>query len=168
MITQARVRDLFVYDPTTGWLTNKITRNPNARIGDRAGTIRYNGYRQVAIAGSIYLEHRIIWMYVYGYFPEEVDHKNGVRDDNKLTNLRACTCSQNRKNSARDVGTSGLRGVSPNKSATRWRARIWVDGTEFSLGEYDSPKEARLVYLTAAEQTHGEFAFHNRPFNRRI
>src|SRR5258706_15455005 len=146
MIYHERVLETFDYDPVTGWVINKISR-PRAIAGERAGTINGRGYRQICYGGAIYLEHRFIWFYVHGEWPkDEIDHKDGDRQNNAFDNLREATCSQNKMNRPLETGTSGLRGVSPNKSATGWRARVWVDGQEVSLGEYATKEEAHKAY----------------------
>src|SRR5882724_7273668 len=52
--------------------------------GQRAGTKCINGYRYVRSSGHLCLEHRIIWVLIYGENPDcDIDHINGIRDDNR-------------------------------------------------------------------------------------
>ena len=65
------------------------------KSGRRAGHLRPDGYRYIVIEKKTYLEHRLIWLYNYGYLPKEIDHINGSGKDNRIENLRSCTHSQN-------------------------------------------------------------------------
>jgi hypothetical protein len=89
----------------------------------------------------------------------EVDHINGNRIDNRMSNLRICTHGQNTLNRAKQPNTkSGLKGVSEFHG--RWQARIARDGTLISLGTFATPEEAHAAYCEAADVIHGEFANH--------
>jgi hypothetical protein len=91
----------------------------------------------------------------------QVDHANGDLLENRRSNLRLCTGSQNCANTTRPMGTSGLRGVS--RSWKRWKAVIRVGSTIRHLGTTDTPEEAARLYDTAALKLHGEFAVLNFP-----
>ncbi len=84
-LTQTYVQSLFSYDPDLGTLVRKSTRAGNAMLGTEAGWVSEYGYKRLRIDNKDYLTHRIIWLYVHGYFPEyEIDHINGDRLDNRL------------------------------------------------------------------------------------
>lgn len=161
MITQEYLLKHFIYDPEVGQFINRIGRG-RSLIGEHAGTIHPYGYRQIQILGYIYKEHRLAWLYVYGDMPEEIDHKNGNRSDNRISNLRVVTRSQNNANSERPTGTAGLRGVTWFDRDQKWKAQIKVGGRSKHLGYFDTVEEAHAVYLTAAEYHFGEHAYHNR------
>lgn len=163
MLTQERLDELFTYNPLVGLLINRISRNSRAQAGERAGTINERGYRQVWVDGVKYYEHRVIWLLVYGTLPDEIDHKDGVRDNNVLSNLREATRNQNCYNAETPTGISSLRGASFDSERSMWRAMIQDDGQRRFLGRYDTAEEAHRVYLAAAENIHKEFAYHNRP-----
>lgn len=89
----------------------------------------------------------------------EVDHKNGDMLDNRRSNLRVCTREQNAANQRIPVtNTSGLKGVSWNKHAGRYGARIRIDGKARHLGYFDTPEAAHAAYCAAAVERRGEFA----------
>ena len=100
------------------------------RAGTVAGAPGSGGYRYVNLTFDgkprRMLAHRVVWALATGAWPEvEIDHRNGIRDDNRLSNLREATRSQNKHNvglSRRN--TSGLRGVSWFRAGGRWRADI--------------------------------------------
>jgi HNH endonuclease/AP2 domain len=89
----------------------------------------------------------------------QVDHINGVRHDNRPSNLRPATQSENLANTRlRSNNTSGLKGASFHKQAGRWRAAIRIDGRQRHLGLFDTPEEAHAAYVRAARELFGEFA----------
>lgn len=153
MLTQARIHELFEYDKDTGVFTRKTTR----RAGTKAGTINGRGYRQVGVNGKLYLLHRLIWIYVNGDAPfEEIDHINGVRDDNRITNLRTATRSSNMQNqrAARSNSKSGVLGVHWHKARKKWAAYIGVSGKTINLGRFTDKLDAHKAYVTAKRRLH--------------
>lgn len=107
-----RILDLFNVDIPSGEITRKTSRGGRPP-GEIAGTIRVDGYRQLSIDGKHYLAHQLLVFLKSGYFPEEVDHLNGIKDDNRDCNLRPCNRDLNAKNkkmsSANKHGATGIR-----------------------------------------------------------
>ena len=156
-LTAARLRELLNYDPETGIFYWREKRRPRIKAGDRAGTFGVIGYRQIIIEGGHYTEHRLAWLYVHGEWPSEIDHKNGVRDDNRIANLRIATRSQNVQNIAGfSTNRSGFKGVGRHNG--RWRARIAVGCRSIWLGHFKTAEDAYAAYCEAAHKYHGEFA----------
>ena len=154
-----RVRDLFTYEPDTGslrWRTGSPKRTAGAIAGTQNGA---HGYRCVQVDGRSCQVHRLIWGIVYGEYPDTViDHINGVRDDNRIKNLRLATESENHANSKLySTNTSGFKGVRRTRFG-RWQARIWIDHTEIHLGNFDTPEQAAERYMAAARNAFGDFA----------
>lgn len=83
------------------------------RNGARSGFKRKkDGYRQIKFKGVAYLEHHIVWFLHHGYLPKYLDHKNRVRDDNRIDNLREFTHLENMQNkSDYSNNTSGHRNI---------------------------------------------------------
>ena len=130
-------------------------------LKDPHGESRYCAGRTVTVAPwvkSLILMHRE----VLGVGPEEkrvVDHINGDPLDNRKSNLRLATLSQNCRNSVRPKNnTSGFKGVDFNKDSQLWRARIHTDEGRVHLGYFDAPEKAYAAYCEAAIKFHGEFA----------
>lgn len=83
----------------------------------------------------------------------QIDHVNGVKDDNRLSNLRLATHRENHQNRARNKNNkSGFLGVSPING--KWRAQIMADGKKLALGCFDAPEAARDAYLAAKAELH--------------
>jgi hypothetical protein len=156
-----RLRELFHYDPETGWFTYKVHRSPK-RIGTRAGSPSGHGYRKIGFDYIRIYEHQAAWLYVYDEWPPEVDHRNGDRSYNALGNLRIVSHSQNNAGKPSTVGISGARGVYLNRRTMRWFAKIQVQGHAKQIGTFNTIEEAHEAYLKAAELHFGEFAHHNR------
>lgn len=156
-LTAEHVRNLLDYDPETGIFTWRVSTNSNgAKAGQRAGCRKPHGYRYVGVSGAEYSEHRLVWLYVYGRWPtEQVDHRNGVRDDNRIANLRECTCAENRQNvGMKGDNTSGHQGVRWDADRERWFAYITVGGRMRNLGRFGELEEAIAARAKAKRELH--------------
>ena len=151
IMSQEYLKELITYDPDSGEVRWKVKKSGNTKIGDIVGRTKTDGYRGVTIDRKEYCLHRIIWMFVYGYFPSVVlDHINGVKGDNRLCNLREATFSQNNQNRGMmSNNTSGYRGVCWIKSNRKWRASISIKGKPKHIGLYSTKEEAFEAYLVA-------------------
>jgi hypothetical protein len=97
-----------------------------------------------------------------------VDHINGNQLDNRRSNLRLCTHSENLRNTKARIGSSRFKGVSWYKQRKRWSARIVVDGQRVGLGYYADELAAAMAYDAAAVAYFGEFARLNFPTSNKI
>lgn len=156
MLTAERLRSLLDYDPATGVFLWRVRRGPSALAGSIAGHIIAGGYRLIGVDGTEYYAHRLAWLYVHGAWPTgHIDHQNVTPGDDRISNLREATRSQNLANRpAQSNNTSGLKGVSFHKGAGRWRATI----QHKYLGLFDTAEEAHAAYRAAASRVFGEFA----------
>lgn len=142
-----RLLHLLDYNQETGVFTWRNPTTPCVRVGQRAGTIQSGGYVQIKLDKVNYLAHRLAWLYIYGTWPtEQIDHKNRVRHDNRILNLRDCTRPENLQNTGTPCNnTSGVKGVDQRtrRDGERlWRARIGVKGRSRHLGYFPTFAEA--------------------------
>lgn len=90
---------------------------------------------------------------------EQVDHRDGNGLNNQRSNLRIATHGQQQRNrSLAKNNKAGFKGVQWHTQAKKWRARIWAEGKNQSLGLYDTPEDAHAAYMEAAKSICGEFA----------
>ena len=159
-LTFAQARELFNYDPVTGVMTRKFTRG-NTAAGGVVGSLNGGGYRVVQIEGTTYIMARLIWFYMTGVWPVEVDHVNRIRDDDRWCNLREATRAQNCANKKNEFKPNkhGFRGVTRN--APGYAAHINVDNEFIHLGTFRSAVQAAIAYDMAALEHHGPFAVFN-------
>jgi hypothetical protein len=159
MITAAELLKIFEY--RDGQLYWKIKSNKNKKIGDKAGTLSHD-YEQIRIKGKIILTHRIIFAMHNGYYPKIVDHINGIKNDNRIENLRECTQRENTYNQKlRKNNNSGYKNVSLIKNTSKWKVEIRINGVKKHFGCFDNLELANLVAEEARNKYHGEFARHN-------
>lgn len=162
-ITQARLHELLNYDPETGVFTWKVNRRGTARAGTVAGTPHNAGYLTIRVDRTPYLAHRLAWVYVHGDLPDdlEVDHKNLIKTDNRIDNLRAVTHALNMINTpSRRTSTTGIKNVSFHKHTGTWRVTMPVHGKRRDIGYFRDIELAEFVAYEAREFYHGEFACH--------
>lgn len=162
LIEAAELREIVRYDAETGVFRWRETRCGRALQGNVIGSRTSEGYLSVEIGGMAYKLHRLAWLYVYGKWPRGfIDHANGIRDDNRISNLREASHKQNKANSRRQSNnTSGFKGVSFHRRANKWSAYIRVDGNLRHLGYFETPEAAHEKYKSAARAVFGDYARH--------
>lgn len=156
-LTQKRVRELLEYDQATGLFYWKVDRG-GVRKGSVAGLVHDNGYIRISVDRKRYYAHRLAFLFIEGEFPpEQVDHVNMNRADNRWINLRKASLSENMHNrNIRSHSGIGVKGVSKNKSG--FMARIRVDRKPIYLGNFRTKEEAGEAYAKAANDLLGKFA----------
>lgn len=159
-ISQERLKQLFDY--VDGDLVWKVYRSVKAVPGQVAGSVNARGHINVQADGKMYALHQLVYLYHHGMIPEEIDHIDRNKLNNRIENLRPCTSSQNKGNiQLLSNNVSGYRGVSLNSRSQKWHAQIKIHGKQTYLGRFDTPREAAVRYNEAAVKHFGEFAFLN-------
>jgi hypothetical protein len=134
------------------WITSKQGR----RMNRPAGRVNADGYIQIMIKGKRHYAHRLAWLYHFGVWPEnDIDHRNGIRTDNRIENLREATKEQNQQNKGiQSNNKSGYIGVCWDKNRQKWKAQIRINYKNNHLGLFQTPEQAREAYLAAKAELH--------------
>lgn len=154
--SKERLKELLHYDPGTGDFTRLVRTSNSVKIGDIAGGLDADGYRYIRVEGKKYRAHRLAWLWMTGAWPiDQLDHRNGVRDDNRWDNLRESSQVENMQNIAMpNTNTSGFMGVCWSRKAGKWGATIRIAGRSKYLGLYATPDAAHAAYLAAKAEHH--------------
>ncbi|QIG74568.1 HNH endonuclease protein [Rhizobium phage RHph_Y25] len=150
MISISELNDLFVVENETGIIRWRVPPKNSAGCRQTAGyTHRDTGYVKIMHRGKMYLAHRIIWAIANGKWPEgQIDHINGNRSDNRLSNLRDVTPSENSRNRVVDHrNKSGVIGVIFRRN--RWVSTITSECKNIHLGNFLTKEEAVLARRNA-------------------
>lgn len=158
-LTQEYVKSIMHYDPETGhfkYIVKVRGVKPNTVIG----YLQDDGYIRLSINYEKYLAHRIAWLYMTGEWPSgDLDHKDTDKTNNRWDNLREATKTQNKANTKRIcTNTSGMKGVSLNKSTNRWKATITINYKSVHLGYFNTKENAAEAYAKAAKELFTDFA----------
>lgn len=153
-ITQELVRELFDYDGDNGLLIRKLKYDKpyNKPCGIKPNA---DGYGLVNVRGKNYLAHLIIWLWHHGPLPGFVFHLDKIPMNNCIENLAAVVNSENqRKHILHIDSSSDYPGVSLDKDAKKYLARIKVNNEPINLGLFDTAEEASRAYMLAKIEHH--------------
>ena len=157
-LSQERLKELLHYDPNTG-----VFAWAKERRGVTVGKIANNcspttGYIRIRVDGFLYNAHRLAWLYMSGSLPDkEIDHRNGIRADNRWKNLRNGTHGlnqQNRRRVNKNNLSGGLLGVTRPKNGIRFQVKITVGGKQQYIGSFPTAEIAHVAYLKAKRELH--------------
>lgn len=155
------LRENMAYEPKTGvfsWKLPGFGRTVGKPIGTGETVTKSKNYRALRINGTLYYAHRIAWLHHHGEWPKGlIDHIDGDRTNNAISNLRLATSAQNaaRRTTTRILSPS--RGVFPHGAG--YVARLHHGGKRHYLGYFSTAEVAKAVYEAKAKEVHGEFAF---------
>ncbi len=167
------LHELFTYNPDTGDLTWKVRprghfnsdkdwKRWNTRYaGSVAGSLNTGRYVQVLVNKQPRLAHRIIWEMLHGEIPigHEVDHINGMTNDNRSCNLRGATRGENCRNRKINKNNRlGVKGVHYSPNDEKYIAQIRFEGKTHYLGLFTTKGLAAVAYAKASMRYHGQFA----------
>jgi hypothetical protein len=159
-LTAQRLRELLHYDPETGLLTRLTDNKRGRRIGDEAGSLHASGSKEVMVDGINYRYHRVAWLHFHGVWPTfDIDHINGNKADNRISNLRDVPEDINMQNErrVRKNNKSGFMGVHWRADRSSWVASIRVNGKSIRLGSFATAEEAEAAYIAGKRLHHPGF-----------
>lgn len=157
MLTQERVKELLDYCPETG---NFIRIKPlkGAKLYAVVGSTNNDGYISISVDNKRYQAHNLVWLFVHGNLPEQqIDHINGLRNDNRLSNLREVSHAENQKNKKLDKRNQfGYPGIRKGKREGSFRVYIGINKNKLDLGTYPTLEEA----IKVRQQAEIKYGFH--------
>jgi hypothetical protein len=136
-----------------GTLIRKVKAGGGRGPGDPVGTPMHGGYLAVRIRGVSFMAHRLVWAICNRMDPGDfdVDHIDRDKSNNRPSNLRLATRSQNCANKR-------TKGVHKRKSSGRYQAYVYKDRACIYLGLFDTEEAARAAHEAAKIQLFGEYA----------
>lgn len=155
--TQERLHELFDYDELSGNLIRLVSRG-RAKAGINGGTVHWSGYMQINVDGVKYQLSRIIWLHKTGQWPiAEIDHKNGVKNDNRWCNLREASKVENGRNRPKKPCKNSHLPKNVRKNGKGYQAFFYHNQKFVSLGTYKTSEEAGKIAKEHISQVYGEF-----------
>ena len=171
-ISPKRLRELLNYDEGSGklfWLPRPLDTFASEAAG-KQWNVKYagkeaftsdngDGYKNGSISYKVYKAHRVIFAMITGEWPAcDIDHINGDRSDNRITNLRKATRMENCHNRKRMVkGKSGIKGVQKTRYNT-WQSGIAINGERIHIGTFACIAKAVKARLDAEAKYYGNYA----------
>jgi hypothetical protein len=149
-----KIEDSFAYCPETGILTWKKVMNRKRKdlLGKKAGSAHHSGYEFVEFAGKGYAVHRLCYFLYHGRWPKsQIDHINGIRNDNRIKNLRDVEKSVNAQNQ-KEHRDGKLWGATWQKKQQKWAALFTYQKQKEYLGMFDSEEEAHRISVQRFQQ----------------
>lgn len=160
MIDLEKLKEFLEYNPDTGIVSWRKDKG-RAKKGSQFGCIAVDGYRKGAFCARPMKHSRIAWALYYKEQPPEfIDHINGDKADDRISNLRAVTKRQNNRNVlARKNNATRTLGVHFHKRLKKYQVSIKDNfGKQLHLGYYEDLELAELVRKEAERIYYGEYA----------
>jgi len=158
MIIEEKIKHMLTYKDGFLFWNNRTGKMAHLN-GRQAGSYDSHGYLKVTVNHKVFAVHRVVFFLHYGWWPKQIDHKNRVRDDNRIENLRPCNYSGNRVNS-KDSSNQSVYGknISKHKITGKYKVELSNLNKKIYFGYYDDLELAQLVASEARKKYYGEFA----------
>ena len=139
------------YNQETGNIIWLKKPSPKVYIGDIAGNLNSDGYVRIKFKGKAYQAHRLAWYLHYGGWPKnEIDHINGIKTDNRISNLRDVTRSENLLN-LKSHREKTVKYYYYDKRKQKWLVQAQINSKQKHLGYFETEKKARQFVLDNIE-----------------
>jgi len=156
-MNKSMLNELFEYKDGNLYWKKRLSQR--AKIGDKAGYLRKDGYVNIRINNKNYKAHRLVFVFHHDYMPEFIDHIDGNKANNKIENLRSATKAQNRMNiSLQSNSKSGIKNVNWHKKTNKWIVQLGINGKKLHFGTYFDLEVAKFVADTMRHKYHGQFS----------
>jgi len=158
--TSSQLHELFIYkDGVLFW--KDLTGRKASKQGKAAWKCA-TGYMYISIGSEKFKQARLIWIMFNENTDKMIDHINGVRDDDRIENLREADAKDNMWNKTRGRNSAtGYRGVTHCKWTGRFVAEVRAAGKRVFFKRFDTAEEANEACIKARTQFHKEFARHD-------
>jgi len=144
---QTLAKRIYFIDRLPYWNRNAVFKRLYHKV---AGSINSDGYRIISVTlnNKPYQlkAHSLHWFMVYGIVPKKLDHKDRIKDNNRIDNLREGTPSQHVRNRELPPGTSKYIGVNWHKRSEKWYTRIRINYKRIDLGYWECEHCAGYAY----------------------
>lgn len=141
------IKQKLVYDPESGSIVNRTSGLP-AKARDRYGYVEV----RLNVNGKMFYlrAHRVAWFLTHGIWPKRhLDHINGIKDDNRLINLRDVSPNTNMTNLKRNREGDQIVGGFFDKVRNKWKSHINHNTKRIHLGYFNTKEECLAAYLGA-------------------
>lgn len=160
LVSHNRLIELLSYDPINGlFFWKKLNgKSHSDLLGSQAGYISTgDGRRRIRLERRSYLSSRLAWFYVHGVWPDqEIDHINMVKSDDRISNLRPASSTQNKINRVTE-NKIGFTGVWYSEKTKKYNAHLKINKKKVHLGSFPTAEAAHAAYLLKATEVHGDF-----------
>jgi hypothetical protein len=147
VISYEQLLQVIHYDPSTGEFFRKANGTISTTV---SGHLETSGYYRIAVGGKRFPAHVLAMYYMTGIMPSGIiDHINGIKSDNRWSNLREVTKSQNALNRRKH----DYRGIRETRNKiTRWEAAITLEGARHHIGTYDTEEQAKDAWVAFVKE----------------
>jgi hypothetical protein len=168
-LTQERLKELFNYNPDTGIFTRKCNKGKALKSNTVGNISNSTGYIYIKIDYKLYSAHSLVFLYMLGKFSDGIiDHIDMNKLNNRFSNLRECSVSQNGFNAkCRRDNKLGIKGLAYVRANNQYQARITMNKRvyrkSYDVAKYGNDLAKNLAITWLEEQRkilHGEFTNH--------
>ena len=136
-------------------------RKSGVCFGKPVGYVTRQGYKRVEVNGKSYAVHRLVYVMFNNSLPEQLDHIDCNKLNNRIENLRPASSAENSSNrNLRSDNQYGTKNIYFDKTNGKWIVQVRKHGKSYFFGRYKDKDHAAKVAKTARNLLHGEFANH--------